>query len=80
MTLEYRILNIINKLSGLKGSVDEQFVDKIEALLAENMTDQQQDWWNDLPDSVKQDYDEGLKAMEAGQEDDIEDFLKKYQR
>ena len=40
----------------------------------------QEDWWNEIPSSIKQDYDEGLKEMEVGNESNVDDFLKKYQK
>lgn len=40
----------------------------------------QSDWWNELPDSVKEDYEEGLVEMEQGNEMNVDDFLKKYRK
>ena len=36
------------------------------------------DWWNDLPQSVKDDHVQGEKEGEEGKAILLEDFLKKY--
>ena len=38
----------------------------------------EKDWWDELPDSVKQAYEEGEKDGEAGRVVSMEDVMKKY--
>jgi hypothetical protein len=36
------------------------------------------DWWDELPDSVKQSYEQGVKDGEAGRVISMEEMMKKY--
>jgi hypothetical protein len=74
---DIQIDDLISKLKKLENqSLMQRVSDFLDGILA--ASDNQTDWWDELPDSVKQDYDEGLKEMEEGNEVDVEDFLKKY--
>lgn len=39
-----------------------------------------QDWWDELPDSVKKDHEQGEKDGEEGRVVPLDDFLKKYRK
>jgi len=38
------------------------------------------DWWDELPDSVKKDHEQGEKDGEEGRVILLDDFLKKYRK
>lgn len=72
--------SLISKLEGLDNeNLLQRVSDFLDGILA--ASDQpKSDWWNEVPSSIKEDYDEGLKEMEAGNESNVDDFLKKYQK
>ena len=70
--------DLISQLKNIDNRILLQRIsDFLQGILAAN---EATDFWDDLPQSVKDDYKEGLKEMEAGEEDDVEDFLKKYRK
>jgi hypothetical protein len=75
-----QLQSLITKLQGLENeNLLQRVSDFLDGILAAS-DKPQTDWWNELPNSVKQDYDEGLKEMEAGNETNVDDFLKKYRK
>lgn len=77
---DIQLQDLISKLKKLENeSLLQRVADFLDGILAAHK-EHQTDWWDELPDSVKQDYDEGLKEMENGNETDVEDFLKKYRK
>jgi hypothetical protein len=70
---------LIHVLQNLDAALLQRVSDFTQGILAAS-DNHQTDWWNELPDSLKKDYDEGLKEMEDGNETDVEDFLKKYRK
>ena len=71
--------DLISQLKNIDNSLILQRIsDFLEGVLAANSANN--DFWKELPDSVKDDYHQGLKEMEAGEEDDVKDFLKKYRK
>lgn len=57
------------------GFLIQRIADFMQGLLAASNDN---DWWQDLPPSIREQYDKSLAEMEAGQENNVEDFLKKY--
>ena len=55
----------------------QRITDYTRGLLDAN-PETQQDWWADLPDSVKEDVEEGLQEIEDGKLIAMEEVLKKY--
>ena len=47
--------------------------------LIDASNEQQTDWWNELPQSVKDSYELGMKDIEEGNMISVEDMLKKYE-
>lgn len=77
---DIQLQSLISKLQRLDNeNLLQRVSDFLDGILAAS-DKTKTDWWNELPDSVKQDYDEGLKEMEAGNETNIDDFLKKYRK
>jgi hypothetical protein len=75
-----QLQSLITKLQGLENeNLLQRVSDFLDGILAAS-DKPQTDWWNELPNSVKQDYDEGLKEMEEGNETNVDDFLKKYRK
>lgn len=75
-----QLQSLISKLENLDNeNLLQRVSDFLDGILAAT-DDSQEDWWNEIPSSIKQDYDEGLKEMEAGNESNVDDFLKKYQK
>jgi hypothetical protein len=75
-----QLQSLITKLQGLENeNLLQRVSDFLDGILAAS-DKPKTDWWNELPESVKQDYDEGLKEMEAGNETNVDDFLKKYRK
>lgn len=65
---EQNITEVIELLNNLKDC-------NIEAL-----PDPEKDWWDELPQSVKDDHEAGLKEIEEGKLIEVDEFLKKYRR
>jgi len=74
-SIEARKLKLIQAILDIK---DETTIAKIELFFLKNNI--QLDWWDTLPNHIKNSYDEALKDMEQGNEIDIDDFLKKYKQ
>ncbi|MFK7749188.1 MAG: hypothetical protein AB8B65_12405 [Kordia sp.] len=73
-----QLQSVITKLQRLDNdNLLQRVSDFLDGMLAAS-GDTKTDWWNELPDTVQQDYEEGIKEMEAGEETNADDFLKKY--
>lgn len=73
-----QLQSVITKLQRLDNdNLLQRVSDFVDGMLATS-GDTKTDWWNELPDTVQQDYEEGIKEMEAGEETNADDFLKKY--
>ena len=69
----WRKIELVKAILNLKY---ESSVDLVESVLLKMQ--EEPDWWDELPDSIKESYATGLKEMEKGKEIDVEVFLKKY--
>jgi hypothetical protein len=72
--------NLISKLQGLdNANLLQRVSDFLDGVLAAtgNTT---ADWWNELPESVKKDHEQGEKDGEEGRVVPLDDFLKKYRK
>jgi predicted transcriptional regulator len=56
---------------------DDKTVKMVYAMLEVDAND---DWWDELQDSVKADIDEGIKQADAGQLTSHEEVMKKYKK
>lgn len=75
-----QLQSVISKLQRLDNDTLLQRVsDFLDGMLAASGNNKA-DWWNELPDTVQQDYEAGIKEMEAGKETNADDFLKKYRQ
>ena len=72
MSLDARKIELVKAILNLKY---ESSVDLVESVLLKMQ--EEPDWWDELPDSIKESYATGLKEMEKGKEIDVEVFLKK---
>ena len=72
--------NLISKLQGLdNATLIQRLSDFLDGILAASDV-AQTDWWDELPDSVKKDHEQGEKDGEEGNVILLDDFLKKYRK
>ena len=70
MDIQTKKLDLIQWLIQLN---DEQLLNKIQALQAEDM-----DFWNELSESQRQEIKKGLAELKAGKKHDYESVVGKY--
>ena len=76
---DIQIDDLISKLKKLDNqSLMQRVSDFLDDILA--ASDSQTDWWDELPESVKRDHEQGKKDGEEGNVILLEDFLKKYRK
>lgn len=68
--------NLIELLQKLDAPLLQRVSDFTQGLLAAS-DESKKDWWDELPDSVKEGYYEGMKDIEEGNLISIEEFMKK---
>lgn len=74
---EIQIKDLTSMLQGLDPSLLQRATDYIRGLI-DASSEHKHDWWDDLPDSVKQDIDEGLQDIEDGNLIPMDEVMKKY--
>jgi predicted transcriptional regulator len=74
---EIQLKNLTSMLQGLDPNLLQRATDYIRGLI-DASSEQKHDWWDDLPDSVKQDIDEGLQDIEDGNLIPMDEVMKKY--
>lgn len=74
---ELQLKDLTSMLKGLDSNLLQRATDYIRGLV-DASNEQKHDWWNDLPDSVKQDIEEGLLDIEQGNLIPMEEVMKKY--
>lgn len=75
---EIQIRDLILLLKDLDSNLLQRATDYIRGLI-DATSDQKLDWWDDLPDSVKESYELGMKDIEEGNMISVEEMLKKYE-
>ncbi len=73
---EIQLKEITLLLQNLDANLLQRATDYIRGLVDASSEDKH-DWWNDLPDSVKQDIDEGLQDIEDGNLIPMDEVMKK---
>ncbi len=69
---------LVSKLQGLNNaSLLQRVADFLDGILAAS-EEEESDWWDELPDSVKESYEIGEKQLDAGEYISVEELLKKY--
>ncbi len=64
-------------LQNMDANLLQRLTDYAKGLL-DASSEHQQDWWNELPQSVKDGYAEGMKDIEEGNLIPMEEVMKKY--
>lgn len=64
----------------IKKSIDDADEKTVMAIRAMLENEQEEDWWDTLPDAVKAGIDEGIKDMEEGRVTPHEEVWKKYSK
>ena len=75
---EIQLKNLTSMLQGLDPNLLQRATDYIRGLI-DASSEQKHDWWDDLPDSVKDGYHEGMKDIEEGNLIPMDEVMKKYQ-
>lgn len=70
--------NLITLLKNIDTVLLQRVSDFTKGLLAAS-NEEEADWWDELPDSVKKSYELGMKDIEEGNMISVEDMLKKYE-
>ena len=65
-------------LKNLDTNLLQRATDYIRGLV-DASSEQKHDWWDELPDSVKESYELGMKDIEEGNMISVEEMLKKYE-
>ena len=76
---ESQLKNLQLLLQELDANLLQRATDYIRGLI-DASNQQSLDWWEQLPDSVKNDHKQGVREAEEGKVILLEDFLKKYNR
>jgi len=74
---EMQLKEITLLIQNLDTNLLQRATDYIRGLV-DASSEHKHDWWDDLPDSVKQDIDEGLQDIEDGNLIPMEEVMKKY--
>jgi hypothetical protein len=69
--------NLIILLKNIDTVLLQRVSDFTQGLLAASNSDKT-DWWDDLPESVKESYERGMKDIEEGNMITLEEMLKQY--
>jgi hypothetical protein len=78
--IDVQLQTLITKLQHLDNeNLLQRVSDFVDGILAAS-DKATTDWWEELPSSVQQDYEEGIQQMEAGEESNVSDFLKTYRQ
>ena len=76
---DIQIDDLISKLKKLENqSLMQRVSDFLDGILA--ASDNQTDWWDELPETVKRDHEQGEKDGEEGNVILLDDFLKKHRK
>ena len=75
---EIKLETLVSKLQQLDQSLIQRVADFVDGIFAAQ--NEEADWWDELPQSVKDDHAQGEKEGEEGKVILVEDFLKKYNR
>ena len=70
--------NLTLLLKEMDAPLLQRATDYIRGLINASSEDKH-DWWDDLPDSVKESYELGMKDIEEGKVISVEEMLKKYE-
>lgn len=68
---------LIHLLQEMDAPLLQRITDYARGLM-DASSEQKHDWWDNLPDDVKQDIDEGLSDIEEGNLIPMEEVMKKY--
>lgn len=74
---EVQLKNLMLLLQNLDSSLLQRATDYIRGL-SDAAGGEQYDWWQDLPESVKQDIQEGILDIENGDLIPMEEVMKRY--
>ncbi|MFK7797669.1 MAG: hypothetical protein AB8E82_09455 [Aureispira sp.] len=74
---ELQLRKLILLLQNLDSNLLQRATDYIKGL-SDAVNEKEYDWWDSLPNSVKQDIEEGLLDIENGNLIPMEDVMKKY--
>ena len=74
---EIQLKNLTLLLQGLDANLLQRATDYVRGLV-DASAEQDHDWWDDLPDSVKESYEEGMRDAEAGRLIPMEEVMKRY--
>jgi predicted transcriptional regulator len=74
---DIQLKDLTSMLQNLDSNLLQRATDYIRGLV-DASSEQKHDWWNDLPDSIKQDIEEGLLDIEQGNLIPMEEVMKKY--
>lgn len=75
-TTDIQIEQLVSKLKGLDNpTLLQRVTDFIDGMIAAK---EKADWWDELPQSAKDGYAEGMKDIEAGNLIPMEDVMQKY--
>jgi len=68
----------INILQESKAAFIIELLAGLDYIKIEPQVEEKVDWWDELPESVKQSYEQGVKDGEAGRVISMEEMMKKY--
>lgn len=74
---EIQLKNLNLLLQNLDSSLLQRATDYIKGL-SDAANEKNNDWWDDLPNSVKKGYSEGIKDIEEGRFIPMEEVMRKY--
>jgi len=74
---EIQLKDLTSMLQGLDSNLLQRATDYIRGLV-DASSEKKHDFWDDLPQSVKNDYHEGMKDIEEGNLIPMEEVMKKY--
>jgi predicted transcriptional regulator len=74
---ELQLRKLILLLQNLDSNLLQRATDYIKGL-SDAVSEKEYDWWAELPESVKQDIEEGLLDIENGNLIPMEEVMKKY--
>ena len=75
--IEVQLQNLMLLLQELDSRLLQRATDYIRGL-SDAVSEEENDWWEYLPESVKQDIEDGLLEIEEGNLTPMEEVMKKY--
>jgi hypothetical protein len=74
---DLQLKDLTSMLQNLDSNLLQRATDYIRGLV-DASNEQEHDWWDDLPESVKKSYELGMKDIEEGNLIPMEEVMKKY--